>query len=207
MAPDEQQCKRKKRIPRPLDKARLEELALAYVARFATSAAKLERYLARKLRERGWADADQAEGGDGPDIPALVERYVALGYVDDAAFARAKSGSLLRRGFGGRRVNQALGEAGIEEALREEMRPDENGQRRAALVLARKRRFGPFGVGGGAEISLDRPRRDKQIAAMLRAGHSFESARALIDAPTEDAALQWAMEHDDDDSQSSQTFG
>ena len=42
---------RKPRSSRPLDKARLEELALAYVARFATSAARLESYLARKLRE------------------------------------------------------------------------------------------------------------------------------------------------------------
>ena len=59
---------RKPRSSRPLDKARLEELALAYVARFATSAARLESYLARKLRERGWA------GEHAADLPALVGR-------------------------------------------------------------------------------------------------------------------------------------
>ena len=67
---------------------RLEELALAYVARFATSSAKLDGYLRRKLRERGWA-------GEGePPVARLVERFVALGYIDDLAFARARSGSL-----------------------------------------------------------------------------------------------------------------
>lgn len=56
---------RPKRIPKPLDSVRLEELALAYVARFATSAAKLEDYLRRKLRERGWdGEGDPPVGGD-----------------------------------------------------------------------------------------------------------------------------------------------
>ena len=97
---------RTRRAPRPLDPARLEELALAYVARFATSAAKLQQYLARKLRERGW-------DGPGPaDLGAIAERFVACGYIDDEAYARAKSGGLLRRGYGPRRVAQALGESG-----------------------------------------------------------------------------------------------
>ena len=39
------------RSKKPLDASRLDELALAYVARFATSRAKLLRYLGRKLRE------------------------------------------------------------------------------------------------------------------------------------------------------------
>ena len=43
-----------RRPPKPLDPARLHDLAIHYVARFSTTAAKLEAYLARKLRERGW---------------------------------------------------------------------------------------------------------------------------------------------------------
>jgi len=172
---------------RPLDPARLEALALAYVARFATSAAKFERYLRRKLRERGW------DGESEPDLPALVGRYVELGYIDDAAFARAKSGSLLRRGYGERRVRQALGEAGIAEQVREDTRPSEAAARRAALTLARKRGFGPYG-----REPLDRERRQKQIGAMLRAGHRLDSAREMVDAPSETAAEAWAGECDEE---------
>ena len=179
--------RRERRLPKPLDAARLEELALAYVARFATSAAKCERYLRRKLRERGW------DGAGEPDLAALVGRYVELGYIDDAAFARARSGSLLRRGYGERRVRQALGEAGIDPAIREETRPGEAAARRAVLTLARKRRFGPFG-----SESLDRERRQKQIAAMLRAGHPLDSAREMVDAPSETAAEAWAAEADEE---------
>jgi len=157
------------------------------VARFATSAAKLERYLARKLRERGWDEDDSW-----PDLTALVARYVELGYVDDEAFARARSGSLLRRGYGPRRVGQALGEAGIAPDIRDDLRPGAGERRRAALALARKRRFGPFGMN-----PFDQQAREKQIAAMLRAGHMLNDARVVIDAPDEEAAEQWAGENED----------
>ncbi|MDE2595639.1 MAG: RecX family transcriptional regulator [Sphingomonadales bacterium] len=169
-----------RRVPKPLDSARLEELALAYVARFATSAAKLQQYLARKLRERGW------EGEGDPPVAATVARFVALGYVDDAAFARSRSASLLRRGYGRRRVDQTLGAAGIDEAVRGAVRPGAGAQRRAALVLAGKRGFGPFG-----KAAPDRAAREKQIAAMLRAGHPLDSARELVNAATIEAAEEW----------------
>ena len=174
---------RPKRPPRPLDSARLEELALAYVARFATSAHKLEGYLARKLRERGW------DGECAPDVPALVERYVARGYVDDETFARMRAGSLLRRGYGPRRVNEALGMAGIASDMRDTIAPDVLARRQAVLTLARKRRFGPF----GAEVP-DHARREKQIAAMMRAGHERHWALALIHAESVDAAERWVEE-------------
>lgn len=174
--------------PRPLDSARLEELALTYVARFATSAAKLEGYLARKLRERGW------EGEGPPPVAALIERFVRNGYVDDLAYARMKSSSLLRRGYGERRVGQALHAAGIGAEVRDEVRADESAQRRAALAMAQKRGFGPFG-----RSVPDRAAREKQIGAMLRAGHRLDSARELVNASSEEAALEWAGQADGDE--------
>jgi len=179
--------KHRKRQPRPLNPAIFEEIALAYVARFSTSAGKLERYLVRKLRERGWDDASE------PPTRALVQRYVGLGYVDDEGFAREKTGSLLRRGYGARRVGQALREAGIAEDLRERMRPGEAAARQAALTLARKRRFGPFG-----SVALDRSLREKQIAAMLRAGHALDNVREIVDAASVAEAESWAAEAGED---------
>ena len=174
---------RRQRKARPLDRARLEELALAYVARFATSEAKLAAYLARKLRERGWAGED----GDFPDIPALARRYAELGYVDDEAYAQARSSGLLRRGYGPRRVAQALYAAGIGEQHREAASPSCESARHAALVMARKRRFGPF---GGERP--DPARRERQIAAMIRAGHRLDNAREIVDAASIEAAEEWA---------------
>jgi regulatory protein len=180
--------RREKPAPRPLDAARLDELALGYVARFGTTQAKLRTYLKRKLFERGW------DGEGEPPVDALVERFAATGYVDDAAFARAKSGSLLRRGYGRRRVDQALGAAGVDETLRAEVAPAQTAQRRAALALARKRRLGPFG-----DPPIDRKAREKQVAAMLRAGHPLDSIRALLAAPTQADAEEWADAGGDDE--------
>ena len=174
-----------RRNPRLLDAPRLEELALAYVARFATSAAKLEGYLRRKLRERGW------DGEGAAPVAEIVARFVAAGYIDDAVFARARTGSLLRRGYGVRRIGQALDAAGIAEDVRAEVRAAPAEQRRAALALARKRRIGPFGPDGA-----DRAVREKQLAAMLRAGHPLDSARELVNAPSIAAAERWAAELD-----------
>jgi len=172
-----------RRPPRPLDKERLNELALAYLARFATSAAKLEAYLRRKLNERGW-------DGDGePPVAALVQRCVAAGYVDDAAYARSKAGSLRRRGYGARRVDQTLTAAGIATDLREAVRATPGEARQAALALARKRRLGPFGA-----APVDRQAAEKQIAVLLRAGHRLDIARHVVKAADCEGLEAWALE-------------
>jgi regulatory protein len=174
--------------PKPLDQRLLGELALTYVARFSTSKAKLERYLKRKLYERGW------EGEEPADTAALAERFAELGYLDDAAYAQARASSLLARGYGARRVNEALGEAGIAEDIRRASAPGQHAARRAALKLAERRRLGPF----GRELP-EREAREKQLAAMLRAGHPLDMARYLVNAHDADEARAWAAETDGED--------
>src|SRR5205823_1220161 len=93
----------------PLDAQRLQDLALRYVGKYATTRAKLRAYLARKIRERGW------DGRSEPDLEGLASRFAELGYVDDAAFALGKSRGLSARGYGKRRVADELRLAGIEE--------------------------------------------------------------------------------------------
>jgi len=168
-------------------------MALAYVARFATSAARLETYLARKLRERGWDGDDPAEGTAA--AREIVARFVELAYVDDAGFARMKAGSLLRRGYGARRIAQALGQDGVDEAIREEVAPDAAEARAAALAYARKKGLGPFTRRGLEEDGRLGPAlREKQVAAMLRAGHAMDAARAVVEAADPESLTAWAEE-------------
>ena len=130
---------RQARQPKPLDKDALNRLALHYVGKYATTRGKLSDYLRRKLHERGWAE----EGND-PDIAALVERFSELGYIDDRAFAEMRAESLGRRGYGLRRVSQALTIAGIaeEDALPVRAAAKERGWD-SALAYARRKRIGP----------------------------------------------------------------
>ena len=155
----------------PLTAAKLEEMALNYVGRFATSRAKLITYLARKLRERGW------DGASEPGLEELADRFVTLGYVDDRAFALSKARSLTGRGYGERRVQQALAMAGIgeEEAIPARTFAEE-GAVAAALRFAQRRGIGPY-----AQQLPDQAQRERALAAMVRAGHRFPIARAIID--------------------------
>lgn len=183
--------RRAKRPPRPLDQSALHDLALAYVARFASTGARLESYLARKLRERGRADDDADGEAPAIDIPALVGRMIALGYVDDEAYARMRSRDLAARGFGARRIEQALWSAGVDEPTRAEHAPGEAARRRAAVRLAQKRRLGPF---GRDETAPDPKLREKAVAAMLRAGHEFAHARFIMDAASCEDIADWLAE-------------
>jgi regulatory protein len=155
----------------PLNEEKLSELALRYVGRFATTRAKLQAYLLRKVRERGW------EGERQPDFEAIAQRFTERGYVDDAGYALAKSRSLMGRGYGKRRVVQALRLAGIDESDGEAARKLADAQAiSAALHFAEKRRFGPFAV----HPATDTRERDKALAAMLRAGHGLDLSRAIL---------------------------
>ena len=164
---------RKPARPRkPLNGERLHELALFYVGKFATTRAKLATYLNRKLRERGW------EGDEPPDVERLVERLAGSGMIDDALYAQSKARSLTERGYGMARVRQSLRAAGINEMDGAEAQQlAAEGSADAALKFARRRRIGPY-----AERVLERPDREKALAAMVRAGHGFELARAIVNA-------------------------
>jgi regulatory protein len=154
----------------PLDSEGLERLGLFYAGRYATTRAKLAAYLRRKLGERGWS------GDSAAPVEALVERFAALGYVDDRAFAAARSAALLRRGYGERRVREALRGAGIaEDDSAEASAIDEEEALAAAYRFARRRRLGPY-----AEAAPDRAAREKAAAAMLRAGHRLELVRRVL---------------------------
>jgi regulatory protein len=163
---------RDRKVKPPLTPEALEQAALAYAGRFATTRVKLADYLRRKLRERGWA------GDAAPAIESLVSRMAELGYVNDRAFATARATTLGRRGYGARRVSEALRAAGIkEEDASEAKAAAAAGAWTAAVRFAERRRIGPFAV-----IEPDRPAREKALAAMLRAGHPLDLARRLISA-------------------------
>lgn len=164
--------------PVPLDREKLEQLALHYAGRYATTRAKLLAYLNRKLRERGWV-----EDGTTPGVEALADRFAELRYVDDAAYAAMRAGSLARRGYGARRVDENLRAAGVGEAERgEALRKADEDRFAAAEAFARKRRIGPF-----APEPADRAAQQKQIAAFLRAGHDADLARRFVRAPPGEA--------------------
>jgi regulatory protein len=161
------------RIAKPLDSARLRELALVYVGRYATSRARLAAYLQRKVYERGWMENEQPA-----DIEALVADFDRLGFVDDVAFASARARTLTARGIGLRRVAQELKIKGITEADGTDARDHAQDNRwQSADRFARRKRIGPY-----ANEIAQPDLQQKQLQAFLRAGHDFDVAKAFVRA-------------------------
>lgn len=158
-------------------------MALRYVERFATTRARLRQYLDRKIRVRGF-------DGVAPDTAVIAERFADAGYVDDRAFGEARAAAMARRGLGARRVAGALHHAGLDAGDAEAIAPSIAARAvDAAIAYARRRRIGPFAPTPG-----DRPVREKQLAAMIRAGHDFALARRIVGMTTDDEIEQLAKE-------------
>lgn len=173
----QQQAFGPKRARPPLNLATIRALALHYVGRYSTTRARLLQYLERKLRERGWV-----EGNTPPDIEEMANEFVRLGYVDDAAFARARADSLVRRGYGENRLIASLRHAGIDAGqAKAAAELDPESSRKAALTFAKRKRLGPFG-----SRTSDPKARSRATAAFIRAGHNYETARKILEMEPDD---------------------
>ena len=167
----------RRRKPGVWDRARLRRAALAYLARYAAPAAHVRRLLQRRL-ERGAARGAEIRAGE-EDIDAVLADLVRMGLIDDRAWAEAQAKALRRRGASARGLAARLSSKGAPRAEIERLLGEEDGaaELRAAWALARRRRLGPWrDPAGRAE------RREKDLAAMARAGFRLDLARQVIDA-------------------------
>lgn len=161
--------------PKPVTPEWLFRAAAHYLERYASTTANLRRVLERKVMRRCHALGEQpAAYGDLIDV--TVARFVELKLVDDQAFAEARLASLRRRGTSKRMVAAKLSEKGVGRDLVEMLlAKDDSSERDAAAAYAKRRRLGPHRLRERAE------RRDRDVAAMVRAGFGFSDAAAAID--------------------------
>jgi regulatory protein len=175
-------------VPAP-DAANLHEAALDYLARYAATEAGLRRVLFRRIER--WAQ--RAGGGEAvaPVVAAareaaseVVARLVAAGAVNDAAYAESRALSLLRSGRSRRAAAAQLAAKGVDAATAQAALPaDEATELAAALVLARKRRIGPFRSGSEPDIAGRR----RELGVLARAGFPQPVAMRALAMETEQA--------------------
>lgn len=145
--------------------------ALSYINRYPTSRANLSRVLARKLQRR-LDDPDEA----GALVARVADRLVEARLVDDALFAGARVAALKRRGMSAAVTRAKLREKGVDEATASTALVEEgHDEREAAHAYARRRGLGPFRIRDRAG------RRDRDVAAMARAGFAVDIAIETVD--------------------------
>jgi regulatory protein len=174
----------------PPGAARLQEVAVAHLARYAATEAGLRRVLMRRVDR--WARAAEAFGMTelAPLVAAakqaaaeVARAMAAAGTVDDAAFAASRARRLLRGGRSRRAALAHLAQKGVAAETAAAALPEgEEAELDAALALCRRRRTGPFAPGG-----LPPEARLKALAALARAGFGRGIAEAALDMDPEEA--------------------
>jgi regulatory protein len=185
--------KPERRPPPKITASYLENAALHYLERFSSSRANLRRVLMRKVeRSQAHWGGERAEAADLVD--GVIAKLAGLGYLDDGAYAETKARALHRRGGSLRTIRATLSAKGVDAEKRDgavsalvEAHPHPD--RVAAIALARRRRLGPFRP---AEIRAGF--RDRDLAALGRAGFGWEICRAVIDAEDVETLDAWAAE-------------
>jgi regulatory protein len=193
---------------RTLDTAWVERAVAEHLARYSCTRAHLRTLIDRRIRkaarEGGVIQPDLME-----QLDVVLERHVGLGTLNDAAWAEMKARSLTRRGVGKALVAQRLRQEGIPDARpaldvvaeelqgsdEEELVPDIV----AACAWARRKRVGAFAREaeevpeptdrGAARAARDATRAAEQkvLAAMGRAGFSYQLARRVLELSREEA--------------------
>ena len=173
-----------RRARRPITATALENAALHYLERFATSSANLRRVLLRKVARAAAEEGDAAEGARLVD--ALIARYLESGLLDDRAYAAQAASSLARRGASRFAIGGKLAQKGVAAALVKEAVQglDEGGSSElaAACALVRRRRLGPYRP-PARRAEWQR----KDLATLARAGFGLDIARRVLAVPDVEA--------------------
>lgn len=176
---------------RVIDRAWVESAAASHLARYATTRAHLTSLLVRRVRRAALKGAVVVEDLDAV-VASVLDRHVALGTLDEAAWAEARARTLTRRGVASGVVHQRLRQKGVADpraalaAVAEELRDEEGGSTLdpnllAACAWARRRRVGAFARERTAGI--DR----KALGSMGRAGFSFAIAHRVLGMSLDEA--------------------
>lgn len=162
--------------------------SLRYLGRYASSKAQLERFLKNKMAKRPDLDPKGAYAA----FPALISKLENLGYLDDVAYARGMSVSLIRSGKSDARIRQKLKDKGLDtemvssalEEARERLGLDTARDQAltGALICLRKRGQGPY-------LRPDREAKepDKVMGMLARAGYSYDIAKTAINLSRDEA--------------------
>ncbi|MBO0344455.1 regulatory protein RecX [Roseibium sp. CAU 1637] len=171
---------RKPRIP---TEERLVRQALHYLDRYASSTQNLRGVLERKVMRAAHAhERDPAEFAE--MIDAVVAKCQRSGVVNDLTYAEIKLTSLRRKGQSERKIAAYLGAHGVDrDTIGKVLESDETDEIAAARTYARRRRLGPFRTSGNRE-----EKRQRDLAALCRAGYPYGLARQVIDEELGDVA-------------------
>jgi len=175
---------RKRGAPAKITAASLNNIALHYIERFASSAANLRRVLMRRVR-RAAAHHGSDPGEGAALVEALIMRFQQSGLLDDPRYAAAKAASLQRRGGSRRAIAGRLAQQGVAADLIDETLHDlattfGTTDLVAACAFIRRRRLGAYRALASRPGAPEKDMVMKDMAALARAGFPLVIARRVL---------------------------
>lgn len=157
---------------------------LAYLDRYGGPRARVLRTLERRAHRKELVGEEAAKM-----VAAAMAKLDALEIMDDAAFAAGKASALRRKGNSRRAAMAKLQNTGLDRDiaaaaiahLDADADDPDDAERIAARRYAQRRRFGPFRY----DPDIRAERRDRDVAAMARAGFPVGLAMDVIDGEEE----------------------
>ncbi len=172
--------------PRPLDRATLKEKALRYLDRFDATAAKLRTVLRRAV-DRAIARSEAEQRNEAYQwCDEVVARCVESGLVNDSRYATSLAQGMRRHGASARAIVERLVSRGVaRETAHTTLRSlasegQDDPELDAARALVRRRRLGRYRPEPDRQAC-----RNKDLAALARAGFTFDIAKRALEVPSD----------------------
>lgn len=174
----------KQKIPKKITPTYLENAALFYLQRFATSVANFRTVMHRKI-DKSCAFHETNPREFYPVVEDLIERYTKVGLLNDAVFTQSKVNSFRRRGDSAKMITQKLLAKGLDHDIieagidnhAEEL--DTDAEMAAARNYIKRRRIGAYRSAKNNE--QNEALHQKDLASLARAGYSYDTAKKALD--------------------------
>ena len=165
-----------KKQPKKITKQRLKNVALYYLKRFESSTDNLRQVLQRRVVDYAYYNPDWDKAEALLWIDELLDDFVAYGYLNDNRYTEIKVKNYISAGKSMRYIRAKLKQKGIKESqINDALQGSEYNQFDAVLLLAKKKRIGPF------RKQEDRNDfRQKDLGILLRAGFDYDVVQDVL---------------------------
>jgi regulatory protein len=168
------------KIPKKITEDYLSNSGKFYLERFPASVEQFKRVMGRKIQKSCKAHPEQEPGTCLALLDKVVDKFRAIGFLNDEGYSSGLARSLKSRGWPKGRIIMRLKEKGISAELIEKIFEDHNPGDDIfdALVCMKRKRLGPF-------ATREKPF-DKELASMGRAGFDYNAANRALKMSKED---------------------
>ncbi|MFA5591916.1 MAG: regulatory protein RecX [Micavibrio sp.] len=183
--------KGRKKPPKRITAQYLHNSGLAYLQRFPASKPHFRRVMMRKIMRSCNYHREQCPENCAKLLEEAIQTFERLGLLDDASYLKGMVTSLRGRGLSTQAILAKLTQKGLtQEEIRaaleiydeDYVRNGLSPELRAAALLARRKKLGPFST-----LAREDRRKDKELAAMARAGFSYDIASRALEMDREAA--------------------